>query len=132
MSIRHKKYQYVNILITFVWLLLVCIILKHPAVVLFSMGVLFCVSVFYSAPEINSDCCIVINLGYILTLILSHWIILRKCIGIESFKVTCYIICTWILFYALSKLTMIKINKDYEWLVLSMNILDYVLILMMN
>ena len=117
MSIRYKKYQYVNILITFVWLLLVCIILKHPAVVLFSMGILFCVSVFYSAPEINSDCCIVINLGYILTLILSHWIILRKCIGVESFKVTCYIICTWILFYALSKLTMIKINKDYEWLV---------------
>lgn len=117
MSIRLKKYQYVNILITFVWLLLVCIILQHPAVVLFSMGILFCVSVFYSAPEINSDCCIVINLGYILILILSHWIILRKCIGVESFKVIYYIIFTWILFYALSYPTMAKINKDYEWLV---------------
>lgn len=92
MSIRIKKYQYVNILITFVWLLLVCIMLKHSAVVLFSMGILFCISVFYSAPEIISDCCVVINLGYILTLILSHWIILHKCIGIESFKITYYII----------------------------------------
>lgn len=117
MSIRLKKYQYVNILITFVWLLLVCIILQHPAVVLFLMGILFCISVFYSAPEINSDCCIVINLGYILILILSHWIILHKCIGVESFRVTYYIIFTWILFYALSYLTMTKINKDYEWLV---------------
>ena len=117
MSIRYKKYQYINILITFVWLLLVCILLKSIPVVLFSMGILFCVSVFYSAPEINSGCCIVITLGYILTLILSHWISLHKYIGIESFKAKCYIILTWILFYALSKLTMARKVKDYTWLI---------------
>lgn len=117
MNIRYKKYKYVNMLITLAWLSLVCVILRNPIVVAFSMGILLCVGVFYSASEITSECCIVINLGYILALVLSHWVIMHKVVGIEHYKVVCYIILTWILFYALSYPIMIKINKDCEWLV---------------
>lgn len=123
LGLRFKKYSYISMITAFLWMALVsCMVLSLTPVAIVSIlviMVLYFTETWSDTKESNIAVGLTIN--YVLLLSVSEIFIMHYLFKISIKTCLLNLIVTWVIFLILSIYIMLRIDKDYSWIIFKYN-----------
>lgn len=123
LDLRFKKYSYISMITAFLWMALVsCMVPSLTPVAIVSIlviMVLYLTETWSDTKESNVAVGLTIN--YVLLLLVSEIFIMHYLFKIPMKSCLLNLLVTWIVFFILSIYIILRIDKDYSWVIFKYN-----------